>query len=66
MIKESPSQETNLEFGYLCEFETEFMKKLGHESRFHMGLILKKIGGQKSRPSVPLRQVFVFHKNKQL
>jgi hypothetical protein len=46
MIKESPSQETNLEFEYLREFETEFMKKLGLESRFHMGLILKKIGGQ--------------------
>jgi hypothetical protein len=55
MIKESSSQGTNLEFEYLREFKTEFKKKLGYESRFHMGSILQKIGGQKSHATVPLR-----------
>ncbi len=55
---------TNLEFEYLSEFETEFKKKLGYKSRFHMGSILKKIRDQKSCAIVPLWQVFVFQRNK--
>jgi hypothetical protein len=43
---------------------TEFKEKLGYESRFYIGSIQKKIGGKKSRTTVPIRQVFVFQKNK--
>jgi hypothetical protein len=38
---------------------------LGYESGIHMGSIhKKKIGGQISRATVPLRQFFGFHRNR--
>jgi hypothetical protein len=38
---------------------------LGYESGIHMGSIHeKKIGGQKSCATVPLRHVFGFHRNR--
>jgi hypothetical protein len=55
-------QGTNLEFKYLHKFETEFKKKLGYESRFHIRSIQKKIGGHLA--TVPLRQGFVSQRNK--
>jgi hypothetical protein len=48
------SSQSNFEYEYLGEFETEFENILGYESGDHEGSIDEKIRGRQSRATIPL------------
>ncbi len=53
------SGQSNFEFEYIGEFETDFKTFLKYESGAQVGSIDRKSRGQKSRATVPLNSNFL-------